>query len=469
MSIRYFSSSQSKVLFVLMFSIISLLNVNYNILRSARSALAVVDLGQGAISVPLFELLGAMPGSVLLVFLLTWLLNRLSMPKVFYLTLSFFCGFFLVFSIGVYPFLSNWKEGILTPSWLTVYPSLAFLIPQACSMVFFVMAELWKVALITVLFWGLINQYIPFEEAKNYYGPLMLGVSFGTVLSGPVVEFCTSDWISHCSWKQSLILLSISVALIGVCIGFLYAKLWERIKNFKHSPQTFEKKTFSLWKGIRACLNSPYLIFIAIITITDYVVYGLGEVLFLDILKQKFSAPRDYCTYMGKLSLWNGILTALSALILTPYILKSYRWVIASLITPVCFLLTEGAFIFSLCHPVLGKNIDLIVILGSAFFCLIRAAKFTLFDASKELSFVILDPMEKMHGKLVIDGMGSRIGKGCSSLLSIVFVRLCGSVLASAPLVGFIAIPAIIICIWSTVKLGDLVERKKEMQLKDLR
>lgn len=97
--------SHSNILFLLMFGIVCLLSINYGILRSARNALVVADLGKGASSIPIFELCGTMPGSVIMVFLLTRLLSRFSLRKVFMITLAVFCGFFLFFAVGIYPAL----------------------------------------------------------------------------------------------------------------------------------------------------------------------------------------------------------------------------------------------------------------------------------------------------------------------------------------------------------------------------
>ncbi len=162
---------RSQVLFFLMFGIVCLLNVNYNILRSARNALAVVDLGHGAGSIPFFELCGTMPGALIMVYLLTRLLNRFSIHKVFIITLATFSGFFLFFAIVLYPSLSGWEEKLLQWTWLPGNAFFAVVLPQFCSMLFFVMAELWKIALLTVLFWGLVNQYIPMNNAKKFYAP----------------------------------------------------------------------------------------------------------------------------------------------------------------------------------------------------------------------------------------------------------------------------------------------------------
>jgi AAA family ATP:ADP antiporter len=140
--------------------------------------------------------------------------------------------------------------------------------------------------------------------------------------------------------------------------------------------------------------------------------------------------------------------------------LKKSRWVAASLITPLCLLLTEGAFFLTLWTPSKELHLDLLVFLGTIFFCVVRAAKYTLFDTSKEISFLLLPPLEKMQGKLVIDGICSRVGRGSASLLSIVLIQLAGGVLASAFVAGWIALIIGASCVLSTLKLGLLIDRK---------
>ena len=462
---KLLTDRRSRVLFFLMFGIVCFLSINYGILRSARNALVVADLGKGAGSIPIFELCGTMPAAILMVYILTRLLNRYSIHKVFMITLAVFSGFFLFFALGIYPSLPRWEAQITTWDWLPGSTFLSVILPQAFSMLFFVMAELWKIALLTVLFWGLVNQYIPLGDAKKYYGPLMLGGSVGTIVAGPIISLCTSDFASRQSWSQSLILMMAFLALVSVITAWFYTKLWKEFAGPKKELEE-EKEHLSLWESVRLCARTPYLSLLAWLTIADYVAYALGEVVFLDVLKIKYPDPRDYCDYMGQLSLWSGILTAFSALVITPLILRRCRWVVASLVTPVCILLTEGAFFIVLWNQggnsKTASNVELLVFLGTLFFCLVRAAKSTLFDTSKELSFIPLPSLEKMQGKLVIDGMCSRVGRGSASLFSIILIQACGGVLASVFIAGPLVLIIAISCVISTFKLGTLVDKKDD-------
>lgn len=451
-----------------MFSIVCLLNMNYAVLRSARNALTVADLGGGASAIPWFELCGTMPGALLMTLALAWALNKYSIQRVFFLTLAIFTLFFLSFSLVIYPLMPAMKalmQGCFwIPEWITE------LLPKLLSMLFFTMAELWKIALLTVLFWGFVNQYVSVEDAKRYYSPLMFGGSLGTVLASPLITCCTSDFLSKQSWSHSLSLMMGALALISILIAWLFSKLSQAFSEPIQSATPAAESasdSLSLWDSLKACYQSPYLMLLAWMTIADYIAYALGEVVFFDILKQRFPDPREYCDFMGRLSLWNGLLTAACALFITPLILKKYRWVIASLITPVCLLLTEMAFFFAVLNPYLIGKLNLLVLLGSLFFCLVRAAKYTLFDTSKEISFLLLPPLEKLQGKLIIDGVCARVGRGSASFVSLLLIRGCGGVLAMAPIAGVLAFLISSSCVFATFRLGRLVEEKKDLLSKN--
>ena len=273
-------------------------------------------------------------------------------------------------------------------------------------------------------------------------------------------------------------LLIALLIVIGTFSWFFYYMLWKYFQ--KHSQNVIAKdSTISLKESLLVSFQSPPLRLLSWIVIADYIAYSLGEVIFLDVAKLRFPDANDYCNYMGSLALWTGILTFISSLFITPFILKRCRWVVASLITPFCLLITEGLFFIFLRGKATScmwfgwtetEWVGVALFLGSLQYCLCRGAKYTLFDSSKELAFILLPDFQRMKGKLVVDGISARVGRGGAAILSMSLIKLSGGVIASAYLSGFIAIGMALSWLISTFKLGKLVEAetvKKENALEE--
>lgn len=454
----------SRSLFCLMFGISLLLNLNFTILRSMRTTLAVVDLGGGAHAIPFFELFGAMPCAFFMTWCLTHLINRFSFEKVFQITIVFFMGFFLCFNFLIYPHLSLLQAWGITGD----------LVRMMISMLFYSLAELWKPALVIILFWGLLNASTRLQDAKKLYAPLMLSGSLGSILAGQITSFCSSDaaWrffsLGTERWQYALNSMTLVIVLSGSLAAVLYSRLFRSLckenENLVYNPSM--TGTFSLQEAISFCYNFQPLRLLSWIVIADYIAYSLGEVLFLDILKKKFSDPADYCQYLGNLSLWSGILTFVSSIWIAPLVLNHCQWGTAALVTPICLLVTEGTFfIFLRASPLRdwwgwteSYLIQMAIISGSIQYCLCRAAKYTFLDPSKELAFVLMPESYRIKGKLIADGLCARVGRGGASFLSIVLIQLCGGVVSSALPAGVIAIGVITSWLLSTRKLGKSVE-----------
>src|SRR5690606_24798904 len=147
--------------------------------------------------------------------------------------------------------------------------------------------------------------------------------------------FCTSifSWshfpLSDQRWQHSLYLLTFFLTLCGALTYLLFKKLSKHFQT-REPLQNVEKESFSkklsLSSSLRYLMESPYLRSLLIIVVAEYVCYTLGELIFLETLKSKYPSPADYCLYAGNLSFWMGILTALSAIFITPYLLNRYHW-----------------------------------------------------------------------------------------------------------------------------------------------
>lgn len=464
------------VSFTLMFLVVSLINVNFSILRSMRNALVVADAGGSAVFIPYFELLGTFPASILLTWGLSRLMRLFSLRFVFSSMMLFFLCFFVVFAFWIYP-QKEFIQALLQDTWdhLPVLSRFHIVFTHWPDMVFYIMSELWKVALLSVIFWGFLNQHLSIEQARRFYPPLLLGGSVGTILSGPITVLCTSlfSWnlfrLASERWQHSLNMLTAFLLIFGLLTLLFFSSLFKRLEpqvgaqKSLEIKEPFSKTLLSLSSSLRYLVRSPYLRALFLIVIAEHVCYSLGELIFLETLKSKYPSPAEYCQYMGTLSFWMGILTALSALFITPYLLQVCRWKATALITPIIMVAITFGFFAAIYSTQAGffpsaSVLTIAIFLGSIHFCIGRAAKYTLFDAIKELSFMPLDKEGQMKGKLIIDGMGSRMGRGASSLISIPLFLIMGGAMDSALIIGIIAILFALIMLPSSRRIGAAMD-----------
>lgn len=88
----------------------------------------------------------------------------------------------------------------------------------------------------------------------------------------------------------------------------------------------------------------------------------------------------------------------------------------------------------------------LIVFTGSLQNILSRAAKYTVFDATKEMAFVPLSIESKIKGKAAIDGVCNRLGKSGGSMIHQSLLIVFSTFTATAPYVASVLF--VIIAIW---------------------
>ncbi|HSX12773.1 MAG TPA: Npt1/Npt2 family nucleotide transporter, partial [Rhabdochlamydiaceae bacterium] len=175
----------------------------------------------------------------------------------------------------------------------------------------------------------------------------------------------------------------------------------------------------------------------------------LVEVVWKDQVKQLYPNPNEFAAYMGEVLTGIGIIATLLAIASGP-IMRKFSWTTSALIPPAIFFVTGlGFFTFLLFKDstagllaffVGSTPLALGVFFGSLQNCLARASKYTLFDATKELSFIPLSKESKLKGKAAIDGFGSRLGKSGASVIHQSLIMIFGSISLSAPIVAVIFI-----------------------------
>ena len=183
--------------------------------------------------------------------------------------------------------------------------------------------------------------------------------------------------------------------------------------------------------------------------------------------------PNDYNAYMGGVVKSIGFLSTFVAIFVSGNVIRKMGWTFSALITPVSLLLTGICFFGILLFK---DNPSLIswstalgftplaigVLFGTIQNVISRTCKYTLFDATKEISFIPLSSESKFKGKAAIDGVGSRLGKTGGSIVHGGLLMVFGSVSLSTPFVGVFLLLVVFGWIVAAKSLGRQFNRLTE-------
>lgn len=231
--------------------------------------------------------------------------------------------------------------------------------------------------------------------------------------------------------------------------------------NPEYAPP--EKITMSMRNNFAYLARSKYLLCIAMIVLSYNVVINLVEVVWKNQIKELYPNPSDYNMYMGEVMTWMGVIATVAALG-TVYVMRRFSWTFNAIIPVLITFVTGGAFFLFVLFPDSGLNsfasilgatpLMLSVALGGFQNCFSRAAKYTVFDATKEIAFIPLDQESKLKGKAAIDGVGSRLGKSGGSFIHQSLLLYFSTIAASTPYVAAIFFAGCMLWILAVLSLG---------------
>lgn len=460
----------------------------------------VVVTASGAEVIPFIKFWVMLPMAVLLTALFTKLSNYYSQERVFYYIISGFLACFALFAFILYPLrdvvhphaLADRMELILPigfKGWISMFRNWTFT-------GFYVMSELWGSLVLNVLFWSFANEVTRIGEARRFYGVFGIGSNLAAILAGQTAIYLSQPELfsgipflsGRESWEQSQMVLITVIILSGMMVMGIFRWMNKRVLNdpsfeeFHHNKHIAKtKKKLSFRESFTHLSNSKYLLCIAVIVVAYNLVINLVEVVWKDQLRQLYPNQNEFNNYMNNLTSSIGFVAFISALFMSSLIGK-FGWTKIALVTPVIMLVTcVGFFSFMLFRDSLGSIVVTLtgltplviaVFFGGAQNCLSKAAKYSVFDATKEMAYIPLSHESKLKGKAAIDGVGSRLGKSGGSLIHQGLLMIFSTLTASAPYVASILMVVIVLWIYAARLLGkqfnELIAAKHlESELQD--
>lgn len=469
-----------------MMSLFFLISFVYSILRPMKIALVVSASGSGAQIIPYIKTWGILPGAILFTILFTKLNRRFTREQVFYTMVSIFLGFFLLFMLVLFPLSETleWSslQNVLTPESSIGARGIVAMARHWHLSIFYILCELWSSVILSMLFWGYVNETTKISDATSYYGYFSLAGNLGAMFSGNIGEFLTLErtvrFLPHSDnvWNQSAFLILGTVMICGIAILFVFRHI--ETQNRITAPETVDvtplngakkedKQSFSLLESFAFVFRSPHLIYISLIVIGYNLTFNLMDVLWTDQLHLQFAGDTSGLnSYMNKMTFAKGAIASFLAIFVSSRIIRRYGWFSAAAFTPAVILITSAIFLplvlleTSKFHTfllgVMGTPLlTMTVFIGAMQNCITRASKYTLFDATKEMAFIPLDTAAQRKGKAAIDGIGSRVGKSSGSVIYQILFVFCPSMAAAVPYVTVIVVIAMIawmIAIWGLSK-----------------
>ena len=455
-----------------------LVGFNYSLLRATKDALVVTAPSSGAEALPFLKVWAIVPFALLFTFIFTRVSNRLPREKIFYVLMSIFVTFFLLFMFVLYPF-----QDALHPHQFA--DRIQEMLPLGCQglialfrnwtfTLFYVMSEMWSTIIMTVLLWGFANDVTSVTDARRYYGLLGISINLSGILAGQVATTMSQRAFNpHLpfgvdAWGQSIFFLNGIIVIAGLLCMVLFRYIHNRGHGYNspafHAQNGANDVKMGLRKNFSYLAKSKYLICIAVIVVMYNIAINLVEVVWKDQVKQLYPNPADFNAYMGQVLMWIGIVATVTSVFVSGTIIRRFSWTASAMISPCILLVTGIAFFFFFffkdssfaSFSVLFGTSPLImcVFFGSLQNCLARASKYTLFDATKELAFIPLSKECKLKGKAAIDGVGSRVGKSGGSIIHQSLLMIFGTVTLSTPYVAVLLLGAITGWMYAVRALG---------------
>lgn len=452
----------------------------YTLVRDLKDTLMVSQAtGGGAETLGFLKLYGVTPSAVLFMIVFVKLANIFEREKLFYVIVSFFLSFYILFGFVIYPmtdYLHMSSETIA--SLQSSYPTLHWVWPIIGNWsyaLFYILSELWGSVVLSALFWQFANEITKVTEAKRFYSLFGFIGNFGLLASGSVIIFCanlaknsmasgaTDTFGTNLKYQMG------AVIFFGTILLGLYR--WMN-KNVLTDPRLYTpgegtkkkgKPKLGFAESFKCILTSKYLLMIAVLVLAYGISINLIECVWKGQIKLQYPDSNDYNALMGKLSLTTGCIT-ICVMLAGANILRKFSWRTAALITPVFLLVTSLIFFGVIMYEnSMGLEANIwgcavlfvAVVVGLIQNAFTKGVKYSLFDSTMQMAYIPLDPELKVKGQAAVSIIAGRGGKSGGAAIQSTLLLIAGGGVSLSSMVDILgSIVFIVVVLWIASVFG---------------
>lgn len=426
---------------ILMFTIL----LNQNIVRILKDSIVMTLVGPEVISFT--KLWGEMPIGVTFVILYSKMCNIITTENAFRVVVLFFLSFFTFFAFVLFPNSEYFHpDPAQVEFYISLYPHFKWFViiwGHWSYILFYIMGELWPMIVFSLLFWQLANKITRTEEATRFYSFFSLFGQTNLLISGSVVWYFSSNhhflmFLFPKDLSKTELTLK-SLMTVVVLTGLVLLSIHYFIEKVVMSNQKFfdQKKKTILKLGVRESLkltlSSKYLGLICVLMISYGLCVNLIEGLWMSKVRDQYITPERFMAYQGTVLFWTGIFTLFCSIVGSS-VIRHFGWFWGAIITPAMIMFAGTMFfIFVSLENQLEalftgitflSPLAIITFIGGLQNVLGKGAKYSLFDATKEMAYIPLSDEMKTKGKAAVDIIGNKIGKSTGSMLQFVIFTI---------------------------------------------
>jgi AAA family ATP:ADP antiporter len=383
---------------------------------------------------------------------------------------------------------------------------------------FFCSAELWGPVVISVLFWGLANDACTVDEAKSTYPLLAIGANVALIAAGAFIRavnaWLPTDGAAACAqWlgcvataadpssaasavvvDRRLLSLRVLVGAVLLTSGvMLAAKRYidreiveprrraeaaadDKAKDKKKDKKQ-KKKKGSLSESVAVLRACPKVRNLAALVIGYGLSHRLFEFCFKNTLRALYPTVEQYQGALADVASATGV-TTLAFMFASRLIFRRFGWGVAAACTPIvmgaaglAFFCASAALVSApaasagtAAAAAAATAATVAAAAGAVTQVFARSSKYSLFDPSKEMVFILMEGEERARGKAAIDLLAAQAGKTGASWLTSALLLMTGSIAAAVPYVGGLYMVVIGTWLWATRQLSEQMKEAEREQ-----